>query len=225
MGPQSLSGLPPISGHDHALGATTPRVTLIEYGDFGCPYCFAAKRPVGSLVERYDAVRLVWRHFPNSELHPGADLAAELSEVGSSVGRFWDAHALLLAGRDRFTRADFETVAKALDLDRAHVRRALEERIHLARIRTDADGGEGAGVRATPTFFLNGRRLEGHWRNLASLVPRVLAESDPPVKGRFAGLSAPAGGSSMRAADGHPASGDGAGDGPSGPRQRVRRAR
>src|SRR6478735_3578787 len=97
-----------VSSRDHVLGAAKPMVTLVEYGDFGCPYCFAAKRPVASLVRRYESIRLVWRHFPNADLHAGADLAAELSEIAATSDRFWEAHELLLAGRDRFTLGDLE---------------------------------------------------------------------------------------------------------------------
>ena len=70
----------------------------VEYGDFGCPHCFAAKLPIESLLRRFDALRLVWRHFPDPELHPGADLAAELSELAAAQGKFWQAYSLLLAG-------------------------------------------------------------------------------------------------------------------------------
>jgi protein-disulfide isomerase len=174
MDPGHPGTLVPVSPRDHVLGAAEPRLTLVEYGDFGCPFCFAAKRPVGSLVERYDAVRLVWRHFPNAGLHPGADLAAELSELGAAEGRFWEAHGLLLAGRDRFSRDDLESVGDGIGLKRADAERALGERLMRPRVRSDVAGGGRAGVRATPTFFLNGRRLEGHWRKLATLVPAVL---------------------------------------------------
>ena len=166
----------PVSERDHVLGASEPAVTLVEYGDFGCRHCFAAKLPVASLLERYDSVRLVWRHFPNVELHPGADLAAELSEAAAEEGRFWEAHDLLLAGRNSFGREDLESVAGALDLDPDQAKLALEERRLRPRVREDADGGTRAGVSQTPTFFVNGRRLEGHWRNLATEVPRLLAE-------------------------------------------------
>jgi predicted DsbA family dithiol-disulfide isomerase len=178
MIPKASDALVPISRRDHLLGAAEPVVTLIEYGDFGCPFCFAAKRPVGSLVERYDSVRLVWRHFPDVELHPGADLAAELSEIGAAEGRFWEAHALLLAGRDHFTCDELESGAEALGLDRSHVMRILGKRLLRARVRHDVAAGTRAGVRGAPTFFLNGRRLKGHWRDLATLVPRMLAESE-----------------------------------------------
>ena len=105
------SPLPPIGDRDHVAGSDSPNVTLVEYGDFGCPFCFAASVPVRGLLDRFDALRLVWRHFPDAELHPGADLAAELSELAAVHGRFWGAHSLLLAGRDHFTREDLLSVA------------------------------------------------------------------------------------------------------------------
>jgi len=158
------------------VGAAEPELTLIEYGDFGCPYCFAAKRPVASLLERYGTVRLVWRHFPDAELHPGADLAAELSELAAASGSFWQAYALLLAGRAQFTRERLVSAAAELGLDRHEVANALDERRFQARVRDDVAGGVEAGVRGTPTFFLNGQRLAGHWRELAQLVPEQLAQ-------------------------------------------------
>lgn len=160
---------------DHAIGAVDPELTLIEYGDFGCPYCFAAKRPIESLLERYDRLQLVWRHLPDPELHPGADLAAELSELAAAHGRFWEAHSLLLAGREEFSHESLLAAAEELQLDRVEAEAALNERRFRERVNRDVLGGREAGVRGTPTFFLDGERLEGHWRELARLVPAKLA--------------------------------------------------
>jgi protein-disulfide isomerase len=168
------SPLIPVGERDHVLGAEEPELTLVEYGDFGCPFCFAASRPVKSLLERYDTLRLVWRHFPDSELHPGADLAAELSELAAESGGFWQAHSLLLAGRGRFTPEDLLSVARRLDLDRAEAESALRERTYRERVLEDVRGARRAGVHATPTFFLGGERLECHWSQLAQLVPTAL---------------------------------------------------
>jgi protein-disulfide isomerase len=160
---------------DHAIGAVDPDLTLIEYGDFGCPYCFVAKRPIESLLERYDGLQLVWRHLPDPELHPGADLAAEFSELAATHGRFWDAHSLLLAGREDFSQESLLAAAKELQLDREEAEAALRERGLRERVNRDIVGGREAGARGTPTFFLDGKRLEGHWRELARLVPATLA--------------------------------------------------
>jgi protein-disulfide isomerase len=149
-------------------------MTLVEYGDFGCPYCFAASRPVKSLLDRFDGLRLVWRHFPDSELHPGADLAAEVSELAASRGEFWEAHSMLLVGRGQFSREDLLSVARRLELDEQEADAALDERSFRDRVLEDIADGEQAGVHATPTFFVDGERLDGPWRQLAQIVPARL---------------------------------------------------
>jgi len=152
---------------------------VIEYGDFGCPYCFAAARPVQSLLDRYDSLRLVWRHFPDAEIHRGADLAAELSELAAAHGRFWEAHKLLLAGRERFSTDDLLAVGRKLDLDPAEIESAIRDRTYRERVIEDVAGGERAGAQGTPTFFVDDERLVGHWRQLAQVVPAALDESQP----------------------------------------------
>src|SRR5690349_21614866 len=126
MSAEPTSSLPAVSDADHAIGAESPRLTLVEYGDFGCPFCLQAKRPLMSLLDRFDGLRLVWRHLPDPELHPGSDLAAELSELAGSHGKFWEAHALLLAGREQFTRQDLLAIAEQLGLERAEAELALD---------------------------------------------------------------------------------------------------
>ena len=184
MGSGAADALVPVQDRDHVLGAAEPELTLIEYGDFGCPYCFAASRPVMSLLDRYQTLRLVWRHFPDSELHPGADQAAELSELSAARGSFWQAHSLLLAGRDRFSQEDLLAVARQLDLDPAEVGSALGEGRFRPIVLDDVAGGRRAGVHGTPTFFLGGELLQGPWRQLATLVPEKLGRGDAAAAGR-----------------------------------------
>jgi protein-disulfide isomerase len=164
-----------VAEREHVLGAAEPSVTLLEYGDFGCPHCFASWRPVESLLERYEGLRVVWRHFPDPQLHPGADLAAELSELAASHEKFWDAHSLLLAGRQRFTVEGLLEVAGILGLDPVEAETALRDRIYRAAVAEDIADGERAGATGTPTFFINGTRLTGHWRQLAESIPRAMA--------------------------------------------------
>jgi NhaA family Na+:H+ antiporter len=175
-----ISGeLVPVGAGDHVLGADQPELTLIEYGDFGCPFCFAARRPLDSLLKRFDTLRLVWRHFPDADLHPGADLAAELSELAAVNGKFWEAHSLLLAGRERFPTEGLLAVGGRLDLDPAEVKSAIRDRTYRERVLEDAAGGSKAGVHGTPTFFVGGERLVGHWSQLAQVVPAALSEQRP----------------------------------------------
>jgi protein-disulfide isomerase len=171
------SAPPPVGERDHVLGANEAEVTLIEYGDFGCPHCFASWRPVESLLERYDTLRLVWRQFPDSDLHPGADLAAELSELAATKGEFWEAHSMLLAGRERFPMEELMSVGARLEIDQGEVESALKGHGYRERVLEDVAGGESAGVHGTPTFFVNGDRLTGHWRQLAQVIPSAVEKA------------------------------------------------
>ena len=179
MTPPSANNLAPVGEGDHMIGAAMPRLTLVEYGDFGCPHCFAASRPVMTLLDRFDGLRLVWRHLPDPELHPGADLAAELSELAAVHGRFWEAHALLLAGRLTFSQEDLLSTARTLELDADEAETALDERTFRPRVLTDVESGKQAGVHGTPTFFVEGERLHGPWRRLAEIVPARLQGAGP----------------------------------------------
>ena len=169
------SALPAVGERDHVAGSSSPKLTLVEYGEFGCPYCFQASRPVKALLDRLDGLRLVWRHFPVPELHPRAELAAELSELAGLHGKFWDAHSLLLTPRGRFSRGDLLSVAGRLELDQAETQAALRSRKFRERVLADIEGGRRAGVHATPTFFVDGERLDRPWRELPQIVRARLA--------------------------------------------------
>src|SRR4051794_10552947 len=164
------SAMPAVGERDHVTGSSSPKLTLVEYGDFGCPYCFQVSRPVKSLLDRFDSLRLVWRHFPVPALHPRADLAAELAELAGLHGRFWDAHSLLLTPRGRFSHDRLLSVAARLELAPAETRAALREHTFRERVLADIEGGRRAGVHATPTFFLAGERLNRPWRELPQSV-------------------------------------------------------
>jgi protein-disulfide isomerase len=160
-----------VTERGHVRGAEEPAVTLLEYGDFGCPHCFASWRPVESLLDRYAGLQLTWRHFPDPQLHPGADLAAELSELAAAHGRFWEAHSLLLAGREAFTVEGLLEVAGILGLDPVEAETALRDRTYRGPVEGDIAEGEREGVHGTPSFFIDGVRLSGHWRQLAQAIP------------------------------------------------------
>jgi protein-disulfide isomerase len=167
--------LPAVGALDHVTGSSSPELTLVEYGDFGCPYCFQASRPVKALLDRFDGLRLVWRHFPLPGLHPRADLAAELSELAGSHGRFWDAHALLLTARGRFSLDDLLSVAGRLGLEPGETQAALRRHTFRARVLADIESGRSAGVRGTPTVFGGGERLTRPWGELPRIVRARLA--------------------------------------------------
>lgn len=177
MNTSASSALPAVGERDHVTGSSSPKLTLVEYGDFGCPYCVQASRPVKSLLDRFDGLRLVWRHFPVPALHPRADLAAELAELAGLHGKFWDAHSLLLTPRGQFSHDDLLSVAGRLELDPAETDAALHERTFRERVLADIEGGRRAGVHATPTFFVDGERLDWPCRDLPQIVRASLAKA------------------------------------------------
>src|SRR4051812_30147914 len=168
------SAIPAVAERDHVIGSNSPKLTLVEYGDLGCPYCFAASRPLKSLLDRFDGLRLVWRHFPVTELHPRADLAAELSELAGLHGKFWEAHSLLLTQHRGFSHADLLSVARRLELDPTETQAALRERRLRERGLADVEGGRRAGVHGTPAFFGDRERLDRPGAELAQIVPERL---------------------------------------------------
>lgn len=168
------STVPTVRERDQVTGSDSPRLTLVEYGDVGCPFWIAASRAVKALLDRLDGLRRVWRHLPASHLHPRANIAAERSELAALHGKFWDAHSLLVKPHGRFSYHDLLSVAGRLELDPAETQAALRERTFRERVFADIEGGRQADVYATPTFFVDGERLDRSWRELAQIVPAKL---------------------------------------------------
>jgi protein-disulfide isomerase len=161
----------------HARGPEDALVTLVEFGDFGCPYCAASRMPIESLVERLERVRLVWRHFPDPELHAGADLAAEAAEEAAAQGRFWPMHKALLAHQGGFDTPGLTRLAAELGLDVEAFGGALAERRHRPAVEADQRAGRELGVSGTPTFFIDGELVAAHWTALRDLLPAALADA------------------------------------------------
>lgn len=157
---------PPVSALDHAAGPDDAPVTLVEYGDYECPYCGmahpivkAARRELGSQL------RFVFRHFPLAEAHPHARLAAQAAEAAAAQGRFWEMHDMLFEHQDALGMEDLVGYAESLALDTARFERDLESRTYEKKVRDDFRNGVRSGVNGTPTFFVNGSRYDGSWAN------------------------------------------------------------
>lgn len=148
--------------HDHIRGPEDAPVTLLEYGDFQCPYCGQAEQVIRELlVSAGSDVRYVWRHLPLNDVHPFAQLAAEAAEAAGAQGRFWEMYDLLLSHQDDLRPKDLERYAGELGLDMERFARELSDRAHEGRILTDVASADESGVSGTPTFFINGRRHYG----------------------------------------------------------------
>jgi Na+/H+ antiporter NhaA len=160
---------------DHIRGPEDAPVTLVEYGDFECPYCGLAEPSVRELLSQHGAdVRYVWRHLPLSDVHPHAQLAAEAAEAAGSQGRFWEMHDLLLDHQDALRGADLIRYAELLELDVEQFRQELRRHEHAGRVARDIESAELSGVAGTPTFFINGQRHHGAY-DIATLTAAVKA--------------------------------------------------
>ena len=159
---------PPVGPEDHAQGPESAPVTLVEYGDFECPYCGRAYGIVKAIQQRLGGnLRFVFRNFPLSEAHPHAEHAGEAAEAAGAQGRFWEMHDMLYEHQRRLDDASLAGYAEAVGLDPQRVMEALEQGTYEPRVREDFMSGVRSGVNGTPAFFINGVRWDGPWNDPA----------------------------------------------------------
>jgi Na+/H+ antiporter NhaA len=171
---QSITDLanPVDPGRDHIRGPDRAIVTIVEYGDFECPYCGQAEPVVRELLAGHGDVRYVWRHLPLTDVHPHAQMAAEAAEAAADQGAFWPMHDLLLRHQDALLTPDLVRYATEVGIDPERFRARLASRADAARIAEDVDSADLSGVSGTPTFFINGRRHYGSY-DIAALTEAV----------------------------------------------------
>ncbi|HEY1775737.1 MAG TPA: Na+/H+ antiporter NhaA [Solirubrobacteraceae bacterium] len=162
---------------DHIRGPTTALVTLVEYGDFECPYCGQAEGAIRDLLSSFgDEMRYVWRHLPLSDVHPSAQIAAEGSEAAAAQGQFWEMHDLLLEHQGLLGVPELTAYARALRLDVERFGEEVRTREYAPRVSEDVASADESGVSGTPTFFINGLRHYGAY-DVATLTEAVRAAS------------------------------------------------
>jgi protein-disulfide isomerase len=171
----------PVHPEDHAQGSATAAVTLVEYGDYQCPYCGAAYPLVQELQQRFGAqLRFVFRNFPLTQAHPLAQMAAELAEAAAAQGKFWPMHDWIYENQPQWTAAGEEALLEgivAVGLDTAALERALKQPQIAQRIKADFNGGVRSGVNGTPSFFVNGRLHQGAPQALAKVIEHAIGPS------------------------------------------------
>ena len=164
---------PPVGPKDHMQGPPDAPVTLVEYGDYECPYCGEAYPVVKALQERLgDQMCFVFRNFPLAQAHPHAEEAAEAAEAAGAQGKFWEMHDLLYENQDALEPEDLVQYARALKLDPKRFVLEMREHVYAERVREDFHSGVRSGVNGTPTFFINGVRHDGPF-DLASLLAAI----------------------------------------------------
>jgi len=159
---------------DHVRGPEEAPVTLVEYGDFECPYCGRAEPVVRELLTEMGDLRYVWRHLPLTDVHPNAQLAAEAAEAAGAQGRFWEMHDLLLWHQDALRPPDLASYAGELGLDVERFSDDLRRHAWTGRVAEDVDSADLSAVSGTPTFFINGVRHQGAY-DLETLTAAVRA--------------------------------------------------
>ncbi|NYT94583.1 DsbA family protein [Salinispora sp. H7-4] len=163
----------PVTESDHIRGPVDAPVTLVEYADFQCQFCGVAYANLAELLrQRADMVRLVYRHFPISNVHPYADNAAHATEAAGVRGRFWEMHDWLYEHQDQLDPVHLSLGVGQLGLSAAEIDAETDQQAHGDRVRRDFVGGIRSGVQATPTLFVNGARHNGGY-DLADLLAAV----------------------------------------------------
>ena len=154
----------PVTSADHIQGPMDAPVTMVEYGDYECPYCGLAFPNVKLVQKRFGKkLRFVFRHFPLTEAHPFAEAAAEAAEYAGAHGRFWEMHDGLYANQDQLGLTLILALGRALGLSDLGLRDTLAQRRYAAKIQADFLGGVRSGVNGTPSFFINGEKHAGSY--------------------------------------------------------------
>jgi protein-disulfide isomerase len=176
---ESATLTPPVSVRDHAQGPADAPLTLVEYGDYQCPFCGAAYPVVKQLQKALGKkLRFVFRNFPLTQMHPYALAAAETAEAAALQGKFWEMHDLIYE-RQEILEADILPVwAKEVGLDLEKFGAAIRQGDIAKRIKEDRASGIRSGVNGTPSFFINGTRHDGppDYNSLGAALKQQLEE-------------------------------------------------
>ena len=159
---RSASLTQPVSERDHVEGPDDAPLTLVEYGDYQCPFCGAAY-PVVKRVQKAlgNKLRFVFRNFPLTQAHPYAMVAAEAAEAAALLGQFWPMHDMIYEHQDKLSPEALAKWTHQLGLKDAELQKAIERPEIAKRIKEDRQGGIRSGVNGTPTFYINGARYDG----------------------------------------------------------------
>jgi protein-disulfide isomerase len=177
---------PNVGAEDHTEGPSDAPVTLVEYGDYECPYCGMAYPIVKRVQQRMgDRLRFAFRNFPLTESHPHAEHAAEAAEDAAAQRDFWAMHNTLYEHQRALDDPHLLRYAAELGLDTDEMSRALAEGTFEPRVRQDFRSGIRSGVNGTPTFFINGERFDGDWSDERAFLSALIAAAESPGSRTF----------------------------------------
>ena len=168
-----------VNSADHHQGNVNAAITLVEYGDFECPYCRRAYPLVKRLLkERGEALHFVFRNFPLRKIHPHAYMSAIAAEAAGKQGKFWEMHDLIFENQNKLSKDYLLSLADDMGLDLAQFAIDSKSEQILSKIERDFDSGIRSGVNGTPTFFLNGSPVLTYDETYESLLDAILLESE-----------------------------------------------
>jgi protein-disulfide isomerase len=173
--------MPVDTKRDHIQGPETAPITLVEYGDYECPYCGQAYPIIKEIQESLaDRLRFVFRNFPMAQVHPYAENAAEAAEAAGAQGKFWEMHDYLYENQQALEDENLEEYASLIGLELTKFNQEMSLHAYAGRVREDFMSGVYSGVNGTPTFFINGIRYDGSWdyRILLATLKELLEEEE-----------------------------------------------
>jgi protein-disulfide isomerase len=166
MGREETAQLtPPVNEtHDHIQGPQKIPITLLEYGDYECPYCGQAYSIIKNIQNILgNSLRFVFRNFPITQSHPHAQDAAEAAESAGAQNKFWEMHDILYEHQQALDDKHLEKYAKILELDKYRFKNDMFNHVYAGRVREDFLSGVRSGVNGTPCFYINGLRYDKSW--------------------------------------------------------------
>ena len=169
--------LMPISGQDHIQGLVSASVALVEYGDYQCPTCSEAHQLIKAIQQQLNDLCFVFRHFPQPQIHPYAQRAAEAAASAAAQGQFWQMHDVLFTHQQELGNDHLVEYANNLGLDIPQFPQDISSQVHIDRINQDIQSGLRNGVTAAPALFINGIRYTSRW-NSEELTPAIITASN-----------------------------------------------
>jgi protein-disulfide isomerase len=165
----------PVTLNDHILGSDSAIITLVEYGDYECPYCGMAHTIMKRVHAQFKSqIRFIFRNFPLTTVHPHAEIAAEAAEFAASHDRFWQMHDLIYENQSNLSIPLLLTLGETLKLPIAELEYAIMQKAYATKIQEDFASGVRSGVNGTPTFFINGERYNGPYTDLERFIKAAL---------------------------------------------------
>ena len=165
----------PVTSTDHTQGPDDATITLVEYGDYECPFCGMAHGMMARVLEQFESrLKFIFRNFPLTEIHPHAEMAAEAAEFAAAHNCFWQMHDLIYENQRNLSVPLLLSLGESLELPIADLELAIVKKTYDSKIRADFMSGVHSGVNGTPTFFINGERFNGPYTELEHVLKSTI---------------------------------------------------